>query len=115
MNIQGDILKFVLLTGGFAFIGSLVAGSRLKSALIAFLVAPMTVLHPLLAAGLMEAKLRNVSFEDLENLNKCDSLRDLWENNLFRVMLVVAGANLGCSIGTFLTIPQIILPMIGKI
>jgi len=119
VNIQGDILKFVLLTGGFAFIGSLVAGSRLKSALVAFLVAPMTVLHPLLAAGwfagLMEAKLRNVSFGDLENLNKCDSLRDLWENNLFRVMLVVAGANLGCSIGTFLTIPQIILPMIGKI
>ncbi|MBC7119029.1 MAG: TraB/GumN family protein [Methanobacteriaceae archaeon] len=119
VNIQGDILKFVLLTGGFAFIGSLVAGSRLKSALVAFLVAPMTVLHPLLAAGwfagLMEAKLRNISFGDLENLNKCNSLRELWENNLFRVMLVVAGANLGCSIGTFLTIPQIILPMIGKI
>lgn len=119
VNIQGDILKFILLTGGLAFIGSLVAGSRLKSAIIAFLVAPMTVLHPLLAAGwfagLMEAKLRNVSFGDLENLNKCDSFHELWQNNLFRVMLVVAGANLGCSIGTFLTIPQIILPMIGKI
>ncbi|BDH78867.1 MAG TPA: TraB/GumN family protein [Methanothermobacter sp.] len=119
VNIQGDILKFILMTGGFAFIGSMVAGSRLKSAIIAFLVAPITVLHPLLAAGwfagLMEAKLRNVNFGDLENLNKCDSLHDLWQNNLFRVLLVVAGANLGCSIGTFLTIPQIILPMIGKI
>ncbi len=119
VNIQGDILKFILMTGGFAFIESMVAGSRLKSAIIAFLVAPITVLHPLLAAGwfagLMEAKLRNVNFGDLENLNKCDSLHDLWQNNLFRVLLVVAGANLGCSIGTFLTIPQIILPMIGKI
>ncbi|MDI9623525.1 MAG: TraB/GumN family protein [Methanothermobacter sp.] len=119
VNIQGDILKFIFLTGGFAFIGSLVAGSKLKSALIAFLVAPMTVLHPLLAAGwfagLMEAKLRNINFSDLENLNKCNSLHELWSNNLFRVILVVAGANLGCSIGTFLTIPQIILPMISKI
>ncbi|HPU37635.1 MAG TPA: TraB/GumN family protein [Methanothermobacter sp.] len=119
VNIQGDILKFILLTGGLASIGSLVAGSKIKSALIAFLVAPITVLHPLLAAGwfagLMEAKLRRVSLKDLERLNRCDSFHDLWKNNLFRVLVVVAGANIGCTIGTFLTIPQIIIPMISKI
>jgi pheromone shutdown-related protein TraB len=119
INIQGGILEFVLLTGGLAFIGSLLAGSKIPSAITAFLVAPVTAIHPLLAAGwfagIVEAKLRGVSMDDLAGLSKSESLRDLWNNNLFRILLVVVGANIGCSIGTFLSIPNVLWPLLSKL
>ncbi len=50
VDIQGGLIWFVLLTGSMAFLGSLLAGSKLPSAIVAFIVAPITSIHPLLAA-----------------------------------------------------------------
>jgi pheromone shutdown-related protein TraB len=119
VNINQSLLYFVLLTGGLGCVGSLAAGSKIYSALTAFVVAPITSIHPLLAAGwfagIVEAKLRKVSVEDLAELPKCEGFRDLWNNNLFRVLLVVVGANIGTSIGTFLAIPNVLWPLISKL
>lgn len=119
INIKTGLLEFVLLTGGFGFIGSLLAGSKIYSAITAFIVSPVTVIHPLLAsgwfAGIVEAKLRKVSVEDLAELPKCEGFRDLWKNKLFRVLLVVIGANLGTTIGTLIAIPNVLIPLINKI
>jgi pheromone shutdown-related protein TraB len=119
VNIQTSLLEFVLLTGGLAFLGSLIAGSKIPSAVTAFIVAPITSLHPLLAAGwfagLVEAKLRGVSMEDLSDLGKANSFKELWSNRLFRILLVVLGANIGCSIGTFLSIPNVFMPLVNKL
>lgn len=119
INIQSGILEFVLLTGGLACAGSLLAGSKIPSAITAFIVAPFTAIHPLLAAGwfagIVEAKLRGVSMEDLANLPKSESLRDLWDNRLFRILLVVVGANIGTTIGVFLSIPNVLMPLINKL
>ncbi|BDZ66860.1 TraB/GumN family protein [Methanobacterium ferruginis] len=119
INVQGGLLEFVLLTGGLGFLGSLLAGSKIPSAITAFIVAPFTAIHPLLAAGwfagIVEAKLRGVSMDDLAGLTKSESLRDLWDNNLFRILLVVVGANIGCSIGVFISITNVLWPMAGKI
>jgi len=119
ININMGLLQFVLLTGGLGFIGTLVAGGKIYSALTAFVVSPVTVIHPLLAsgwfAGIMEAKLRKVSMDDLVELPKCESLREMWENKLFRVLLVVVGANIGTIIGTFIAIPNVLWPLISKL
>ncbi|HTX60847.1 MAG TPA: TraB/GumN family protein [Methanobacterium sp.] len=119
VNINSSILNFVLLTGGLGCVGSLVAGSKVYSALTALLVAPVTAIHPLLAAGwfagIVEAKLRKVSVEDMAELPKCDGFRDLWKNKLFRVLLVVVGANIGTSIGTFIAIPNVLWPLVSKL
>lgn len=119
VNIKGSLLEFVLLTGGLGFVGSLVSGSKIYSAITAFAVSPVTSIHPLLAsgwfAGIVEAKLRKVSFEDLAKLPKCEGLRDMWHNQLFRVLLVVVGANIGTSIGTFLSIPNVLWPLLSKL
>jgi pheromone shutdown-related protein TraB len=119
IDIKTGLLEFVLIVGGFAAIGSLLSGSKIQSAVVAFLAAPLTILHPLLAAGwfsgLVEAKLRHVGSDDLHNLSKAESLKDYWANNLVRVLLVVVGTNLGCMIGGFITIPQVILPIFGKL
>jgi len=119
INIQSGLLEFILLTGGLAFVGSLLAGSKIPSAITAFIVAPVTAIHPLLAAGwfagIVEAKLRGVSMDDLAGLTKSESLRELWNNNLFRILLVVVGANLGCMIGVFISIPNVLWPMVSKL
>jgi pheromone shutdown-related protein TraB len=119
INIKTGLLEFVLIVGGFAAIGSLLSGSKIQSAAVAFLAAPLTILHPLLAAGwfsgLVELRYRHVGYEDLDNFLNVESLKELWANNLFRVLLVVVGTNIGCMIGGIITIPQVILPILLKI
>jgi pheromone shutdown-related protein TraB len=119
INIQTSLLNFILITGTFSFFGSLLSGSKIYSAITAFIVAPLTTLHPLLAAGwfsgLVEAKLRHVSMEDAIDITKVDNFKELLGNNLFRVLLVVVGTNIGASIGLFLTIPQVVFPLFYKI
>ncbi len=119
ISIQTSLLNFVLITGSFSFLGCILSGSKVYSAITAFIVAPLTTIHPLLAAGwfsgIVEAKMRHISMDDAVNMTKTDSFRELWNNNLFRVLIVVVGTNLGASIGLFLTIPNVIFPLFYKI
>jgi len=119
INVKTSLIEYILLTGILAFAGSIISGSKIYSAITAFLAAPITVLHPLLAAGwfagLVEAKLRKVNMDDLSDFSKCESLKDFWQNNLLRVLIVTAGANIGATIGAFLTIPNVFYPLLIKI
>ena len=119
INVQTSIINFILLTGTFSFLGCILSGSKIYSAITAFVVAPLTTIHPLLAAGwfsgIVEAKMRHISMDDAVEISKVDSFRELWGNNLFRVLLVVVGTNIGASIGLFLTIPNVVFPLFGKI
>lgn len=119
INIQTSIFQYILITSSLAFAGCILSGSKIYSAITALIVAPLTVLHPLLAAGwfsgLVEAKVRKVGMDDLDDFKKCQSLRDFWNNNLFRILLVVVGTNIGASIGAVLTIPNVFYPLISKI
>lgn len=119
VNIQTSLFQYVLITGSLAFAGCILSGSKIYSAIIAFIAAPLTVVHPLLAAGwfsgLIEAKIRKVRMDDLASFKECQSVRDFWNNNLFRVLLVVVGTNIGASIGAVLTIPNVFYPLISKI
>ena len=119
INIQTSIFTYVMITGGLSFLGSILSGSKIYSAITAFVVAPVTVLHPLLAAGwfsgIVEAKLRHISMDDAVKITKADSFRELLGNNLFRVLLVVVGTNIGATIGLFLILPNVIYPLFNKI
>lgn len=116
INIQGDVITFVLICMIMGFLGSILSGSKVTSAIVGGLVAPLTVIHPLLAAGwfsgLTEAKLRKVRKSDISNLNNIESLKDLWHNNIFRILLVVIGTNIAVSIATLVILPsQVIIPL----
>ena len=119
INIESGLINYLIFAGGGAFIGSLLSGSKIQSAIVAFLVAPITVIHPLLAAGwfsgLVEGKLRKVGFDDMHDLADFESFGDLWHNKLFRVILVVIGTNLGCTIGVLITINNVFLPYLQAI
>ena len=118
-NVGDNLIEFILLTGGGSAIGSLLFGSKIQSAIVAFCVAPITILHPLLAAGwfagLAEARSRHVSRADLRGITEVESLKELWKNNLFRILMVVVGANLGCTLGGALSVYKVIIPLIHSI
>ena len=120
INIAGNIYEFIIISMIMGFIGSILSGSKIQSAIVGGLVAPLTIIHPLLAAGwfsgLTEAKFRKVKQSDIKNLTKIESLRDLWNNNIFRILLVVVGTNLGVSIATLVILPsKVFIPLFMKI
>lgn len=107
-----DLLKmitfqWVLFTGGLSALGVLLARGKLITALIAFLSAPITTLVPLplaavgTIAGLVELKYREITDKDLMGMINAESIKELLNNNLFRVLLVATLSNLGASIGVF--------------
>ena len=120
INITWNISEFIVISMIMGFIGSILSGSKLISAIVGGLVAPLTIIHPLLAAGwfsgLTEAKFRKVRQSDIKNLSKIESFRDLWNNNIFRILLVVIGTNLGVSIATLVILPsKVFIPLFMKI
>ena len=93
-----------LLTGTLSAIGVIIVGGKLRSALVAFLLAWFTALHPLLAAGwfagLMEAKIRRPTAKDMKAiLPPPETFKEMNQNPFFKVLLVTAFANLGCMAG----------------
>ena len=116
IQIEGDIKQFIIISMIMGFLGSILSGSKIQSAIIGGVVAPLTIIHPLLAAGwfsgLAEAKFRHVRKRDIDNLGKIESFRDLWNNNIIRILLVVVGTNLGVSIATLIILPsQVFIPL----
>ncbi len=103
-----QILHWVLYNGILAALGTILAGGHPLSVLTALLAAPFTSLNPMLAAGwfagLVEAFIRKPKVEDFQKLSSdLSSWKGLWKNKLTRVLLVVTLANVGSSIGTYLS------------
>ena len=120
INITGNLYEFIIISMIMGFIGSILSGSKIQSAIVGGVVAPLTIIHPLLAAGwfsgLTEAKFRKVRQRDIKNLAHVKNFKDLWQNNIFRILLVVVGTNLGVSIATLVILPsQVFIPLFMKI
>ena len=120
INITWNIYEFVAISMIMGFIGSILSGSKIQSAIVGGLVAPLTIIHPLLAAGwfsgLVEAKYRKVKQSDIRNLAHIEGFKDLWNNNIFRILLVVIGTNLGVSIATLVILPsKVFIPLFLQI
>jgi len=106
------------VTGTLSGIGAIAALGHPLTILAAILAAPVTCLHPLLAAGwvsgLVEAYVRKPKVMDLENLNTdILSISGFWKNKVTRILLVVMFTNIGASIGTFVALPML-MKYLGK-
>lgn len=100
------------VTGSLAALGAIAALPHPLTVLSAFLAAPLTTLHPALAAGwvagLVEAWLRPPAVADFEALPEAmESFLKFVRNPVVRILLVVVTTNIGASIGTFVAIPWI--------
>ncbi len=95
--------------GILAAVGVIIARGHPFSALTAFGLAWFGFLHPFLAvgwlAGIVEAHFRPPTTEDFRTIMKAETVKELMQNKLFRIILVAGLANLGSMVGTFVAIP----------
>jgi pheromone shutdown-related protein TraB len=103
---QASMMTWVFVTGSLSALGALAALGHPLTIASAFVAAPLTTLHPLLAAGwfagLVQAWIKSPTVEDLETLSESiTSVRGFWSHPVTRILLVVALTNLGASLGTF--------------
>ena len=99
---------WVLVTGFGAALGSLAALGHPLTVLSSFLAAPFTTLHPIIAAGwvagLVQAWVKKPTVSDLEDLpTSVMTVKGFWLNPVSRILLVVIFANLGATIGVFVS------------
>jgi len=100
-------LSWILWTGSLSAIGAAVALGHPLAILAAFVSAPITTLHPLIAAGwvsgIVQAFFRRPSVGDFETLSDdVFTIKGFWTNKVTRVLLVIVLTNLGGTLGTFL-------------
>lgn len=115
-----QIKSWILINGSLSAIGVIIAGGHLLSAITAFVCAPFTSLNPLLAAGwfagLLEAKLSKPTVADFDNLNTdLNTFKGFRKNKVTKILLVVALANLGSTLGTFIAGLDIIKSIFSNI
>ena len=103
-----QIKSWILCNGTLSALGTLLAFGHPLSILTAFVMAPITSLNPLLAAGwfagIVEAMIRKPKVKDFENLGEdTNTLKGFWKNRVTRILLIVVFANVFSSIGTFIS------------
>ncbi|MCX5644491.1 MAG: TraB/GumN family protein [Phycisphaerae bacterium] len=112
-----NIYIWVLVTGSFSAIGAALALAHPLTILSAFLAAPITTIHPLLAAGwiagIVQAFVKRPKVSDLENLPEAiGSLKGFWTNPVTRILLIIMLCNIGASIGVAIAFPWIAARMV---
>lgn len=103
-----QVKSWVLWNGTLSAIGVACALGHPLSIITAFVMAPVTSLNPLLAAGwfagLCEAMLRKPKVSDFEDIAKdTSSIKGFWKNKITKILLVVVFANLFSTIGTIVS------------
>lgn len=103
-GLQG-VRFWILANGLLAAIGAVMARSHPVTWLVAFVSAPLTSLYPALGAGMVagyvEAKLYPPKVEELESIAYIESYRELWKNQVGRILLTFFLVSIGSSIATF--------------
>ncbi len=101
------LADWVVINGGLAAIGALIALAHPITILVTALAAPLTSLNPLVGAGFVAAGvelwLRRPNVGDFSTLRQdVTSVRGWWRNRVARTFLVFLLATLGSAIGTYL-------------
>ncbi|WP_274594827.1 TraB/GumN family protein [Desulfosporosinus fructosivorans] len=102
-----QIVSWILWNGSLSAIGAMIAFGHPLSILVAFLVAPISSLSPLLAVGwfvgLTEAFIRKPTVQDFENLSEeIWTIKGFWRNKVTHILLLVVLSNLGSTFGTLI-------------
>lgn len=110
------LVYWVLIHGVLTAVFTLLARGHPLSALTGFAVSWFTTLNPLIAAGwfaaIVEARIRKPTPGDFHRISRAETLSQMWEIPLFRVVLVAALANVGSTLGTIIYF-IVIFPILG--
>lgn len=103
-----QLKSWVLWNGSLSALGVICALGHPLSILTAFVMAPLTSLNPLLAAGwfagIVEATIRKPKVKDFEDLAEdTATFKGFWKNRVTKTLFVVIFANLFSTIGTLIS------------
>jgi len=101
-----NIYIWIVVNGVLSALGAAIAAAHPVTILSAFLAAPLTSLNPFFAAGwvagIVQALIKRPKVSDLEDLPEAiTTVRGFWANPVTRILLVVALANVGSVVGTY--------------
>jgi pheromone shutdown-related protein TraB len=104
------LLRWVLLNGSLAALGSLLCLAHPVSIIVSFVSAPIATLNPFvgvgLFAGLAEYYMRKPRVSDLENLaNDVSSVKGFYTNRVTKILLIFFLSSIGGMIGNFIALP----------
>ena len=114
--LSGTSIELLLIAFGWWFaingtlsaLGTIIAGGHPYSIVTSFGVAWLTSLNPMMAAGwfagIVEAKQRHPTTDDLKEIMKLETFSEMKKNNFFRVILVAGLANIGSVIGSIIAL-----------
>lgn len=98
---------WILSNGLLAMLGAIMAKSKPLTWLTSFVSAPLTSLDPALGAGMVasyvEARFYPPTVEELESIVYTESYKELWGNQVGRILLTFVFVTIGSASATFLS------------
>jgi pheromone shutdown-related protein TraB len=105
------LLYWAIITGVCSALGAIISRAHPLSILAALVSAPITTIHPALAAGwvagLVEARFNPPRVIDFEELPQVATIRGFYKNKVTHILIVAALTNVGATIGTILAFPAL--------
>lgn len=100
------VIDWVVINGGLAALGALIAGAHPLTIIGAFTAAPLTSLNPTIGAGMVtaaiETLLRRPTVGDFSRLRQeTTRLRGWWHNRVTRILMIFLFSTLGSALGTY--------------
>lgn len=100
------VIDWVVINGGLAAIGALIALAHPVTIIAAFLAAPLTSLNPTIGAGMVtaavEIMMRRPKVDDFTRLRtEAAHIKGWWHNRVTRTLLIFILSTLGSAIGTY--------------
>ncbi len=101
------VQNWVLINGGLAAIGAMIAAAHPITIASAFAAAPLTSLNPMIGAGMVtaavESYMRKPQVGDFNTLrHDTGTISGWWSNRVARTMLVFLFTGIGSVIGTYI-------------
>ncbi|HCM29117.1 MAG: conjugal transfer protein TraB [Treponema sp. GWB1_62_6] len=112
------LLRWILLNGSLAALGSLLALAHPLTILVSFVGAPIATINPFIGVGLFagvaEASLRKPRVVDMETLSDdIVSPRGFYRNRITKALLVFFLSSLGGAVGNFIALPYLTTLVVG--
>ena len=111
---KSQLISYVFWNGGLSAIGSIFALANPITILASFLIAPITSINPFIGVGfftgILQAWIKKPQVKDMETLSDdiC-TFRGWYKNRITHALLVFLLSSIGSSIGTFITVPALIV------
>ncbi len=99
---------WVISNAVFGVAGAALARAHSYTIIASAIASPVTSINPItppgLIAAIVEAHIRKPKVKDFKEVTQLKTIRDLWKNNLTRVMLVFLFTSWGSSIGALVAL-----------